>query len=144
MHPIERLRHLISRFRNIPTVTSNAITGTIDVSFQPGVDGNLLLEDVMDLIEKTHTDDDRIVVVLDEFQEILDLSPRLDKQLRAIMQLQKHINYILLGSQESMMTEIFERKKSPFYHFGQLMRFSKLPREDFHGFLSQGAWKQFS
>jgi len=65
------------------------------------------------------------------------------EQLRAIMQLQEHINYILLGSQESMMTEIFERKKSPFYHFGQLMRFSKLPREDFHGFLSQGLGSSF-
>ena len=53
------------------------------------------------------------------------------------MQEQKHINYILLGSQESKMTEIFERKKSPFYHFGQLMRLGKLPRNDFHHYLSE-------
>ena len=67
----------------------------------------------------------------------LDLGPRLDKKLRAIMQEQKHINYILLGSQESMMTEIFERKKSPFYHFGEMMRLGKLPREDFYNYLSE-------
>jgi hypothetical protein len=53
------------------------------------------------------------------------------------MQTQKNINYILLGSQESMMTEIFERKKSPFYHFGELMRLGKLPREEFHQYLSE-------
>ena len=35
------------------------------------------------------------------------------------------------------MTEIFERKKSPFYHFGQLMRLGKLPRNDFHHYLSE-------
>ena len=52
------------------------------------------------------------------------------------MQQQKHINYILLGSQESMMTEIFENKKSPFYHFGALMRLSKLPYDDFETYLS--------
>ena len=52
------------------------------------------------------------------------------------MQNQKNINYILLGSQESMMTDIFEKKKSPFYHFGELMRLGKLPREDFHKYLS--------
>ena len=137
VHPIERIRHLISHFRIIPTISTNPITGTMDVSFQPGVNASVLLEDVMELIEKAHTVEDRIIVVFDEFQEILDLAPKLDKQLRAIMQEQKHINYILLGSQESMMTEIFERKKSPFYHFGELMRLGKLPREDFHRFLSE-------
>ena len=109
----------------------------MDVSFQPTADATVLLEDVMNLIENAHTEEDRIVVVLDEFQEILDIAPRLDKKLRAIMQEQKHINYILLGSQESMMTDIFEKKKSPFYHFGEMMRLSKLPREDFYQYLSE-------
>ena len=78
-----------------------------------------------------------MIVVLDEFQDILEIAPKLDRQLRSIMQEQKHINYILLGSQESMMTDIFENKKSPFYHFGELMRLSKLPYEDFHRYLSE-------
>ena len=137
VHPLERIRHLITHFRIIPTITSNPLTGAMDVSFQPGVDSSILLEDVMALIESAHTEQERIIVVLDEFQEIIDLAPRLDKKLRSIMQEQKHINYILLGSQESKMTEIFERKKSPFYHFGQLMRLGKLPRNDFHHYLSE-------
>jgi len=136
VHPLERVRHLITHFRIIPTITTNALTRTMDVSFQPGVDATMLLEDVMDLMEKAHNETDRLIVVLDEFQEILELDSRLDKKLRAIMQKQKHINYILLGSQESMMTEIFEKKKSPFYHFGELMRLGKLPRNDFHNYLS--------
>ena len=136
VHPLERVRPLITHFRIIPTVSTNAITGSMDVSFQPGVDGTMILEDVLTLIEKAHTEEDRIIVVLDEFQDILDLDLHLDKKLRAIMQTQKHINYILLGSQESMMTDIFEKKKSPFYHFGELMRLGKLPREDFHQYLS--------
>ena len=137
VHPLERVRHLITHFRVIPTVSTNALTGSMDVSFQPGVDGTMLIEDVLTLIEKAHTEQDRMIVVLDEFQEIRDLAPQLDKQLRSIMQKQKHINYILLGSQESMMTDIFENKKSPFYHFGELMRLEKLPREDFHQYLSE-------
>ncbi len=137
VHPLERVRHLISHFRIIPTVSSNPITGSVDVSFQPGVDGGVLIEDVMTLIEQAYSEQDRIIVVLDEFQEICDLAPKLDKRLRAIMQEQKHINYILLGSQESMMTDIFENKKSPFYHFGEMMRLGKLPREDFHCYLSE-------
>lgn len=137
MHPMGRVRHLINHFRVIPTVSTNPMTGSIDVSFQPDVDGIVLLEDVLTLIEKAHSEKDRMVVVLDEFQEIRDIAPKLDKQLRSIMQEQKHVNYVLLGSQESMMTDIFENKKSPFYHFGELMRLGKLPREDFYSYLSE-------
>ena len=137
IHPVQRLKHAITHFRVIPTISTNELTGMLDVSFQPGVDASMLLEDVMALIESSHTDDDRLIVVLDEFQDVLDLDSHLDKKLRAIMQEQKHINYILLGSQESMMTDIFEKKKSPFYHFGQLMRLGKLPYEDFHRYLSK-------
>lgn len=137
VHPIERVRHLITHFRIIPTISTNPITGSMDVAFQPTADGSVLLEDVMTLIEKAHTKENRMIVVFDEFQEICDIAPRLDKKLRAIMQEQKHINYILLGSQESMMTEIFEDKKSPFYHFGELMRLNKLPRNEFFQYLSK-------
>jgi len=137
IHPLERVRHLITHFRIIPTISTNPLTGMMDVSFQPGADGTILIEDVLTLIENAHSKSDRLVVVLDEFQEIRDIAPKLDKQLRSIMQEQKHINYILLGSQESMMTDIFENKKSPFYHFGELMRLGKLPREDFHCYLSE-------
>ena len=136
VHPLEPVRHLITHFRVIPMISTNPLTGSIDVSFQPGVDGVMLIEDVLTLIEKAHSEQDRMIVVLDEFQEIRDLAPNLDKQLRSIMQKQKNINYILLGSQESMMTDIFENKKSPFYHFGELMRLAKLPRDDFHQYLS--------
>lgn len=44
VHPLERVRHLITHFRIIPTVSTNPVTGTMDVSFQPGVDGAVLLE----------------------------------------------------------------------------------------------------
>ena len=53
-------------------------------------------------------------------------------------------NYIMLGSQESMMTDIFERKKSPFYHFGEMMRLGKLPRDDFHRYLSERLKPRFA
>ena len=137
IHPMEKLRQWILRFRVIPTISTNQLTGAIEIGFQPTQDQRVLLEDVLALIENMHTEQDRLVVILDEFQEIRDLAPKLEKQLRSIMQEQKHINYILLGSQESMMTDIFENKKSPFYHFGELMRLEKLPREDFHQYLSE-------
>lgn len=137
LHPLERVRHLISHFRIIPTVSTNPVTGAMDVSFQAGIDESVVLEDVLTLLEDAYSEKNRLIVVLDEFQEIRDIAPKLERQLRSIMQGQKHINYVLLGSQESMMTDIFENKKSPFYHFGELMRLGKLPREDFYQYLSE-------
>ena len=136
-HPWEKLKQQILKFRIIPTITNNQVTGAIEIGFQPTHDQRVLLEDVFALMENAHTENDRLVVILDEFQEIRAISPILEKTLRAIMQEQKHINYILLGSQESMMTDIFENKKSPFYHFGELMRLGKLPRDDFYRYLSE-------
>ena len=123
-------------FRFIPTFSVNPMTDGVDVTFQPGSDNNIVLEDVLMLIEKLG-EKNKFVVVLDEFQEIVDLEKGLDKYLRSVMQLQHNVNYIFLGSQESMMTEIFEKKKSPFYHFGVLMRLPKIPYDDFFRYLSK-------
>ena len=67
-----------------------------------------------------------------------DIGKNLDKKLRSILQTYNHANYIFLGSQESMMQEIFEKKKSPFYHFGYLMKLGKIPQDDFYEFLKNG------
>ncbi len=135
IYPMERIKHLMTHFRFIPTVSSNPVTNVIDVSFQPVVNGFVLIEDAFALIEKVSREDKRLIVILDEFQEIMSIRKGLDKQLRSIMQGQQHLNYILLGSQESMMTEIFERKKSPFYHFGKLIYLDKIPYSDFKDFI---------
>ena len=135
-YPMERIRHLMSHFRIVPTVSTNPLTNGVDVSFQPVLNSMVLLEDAMTLIEKVSTENKRLIVVFDEFQEILNIRKGLDKQLRSIMQEQQHLNYVLLGSQESMMTEIFERKKSPFYHFGKLMHLNKIPYDDFKKYVS--------
>lgn len=136
LYPMERIKHLMTHFRVVPTVSTNPVTNGVEVSFQPVVNSMVLLEDAMALIEKVSKEEKRLVVVFDEFQEILNIRKGLDKQLRSIMQEQEHLNYILLGSQESMMTEIFERKKSPFYHFGKLMHLDKIPYEDFREYIS--------
>lgn len=134
-HTWEKIKQQVMRFRIIPTITSNQVTGAVEIGFQPTQDQRVLLEDVFSLMEDAHNDTNRLVVILDEFQEIRAISPVLEKMLRAIMQEQKHINYILLGSQESMMTDIFENVQSPFYHFGELMRLQKLPRMEFEQYL---------
>lgn len=137
LHPWERLKHLLSNFRIIPTISANPVSERVEVTFQTSFNTNVLLEDVLNLLERVSTHDHKIIVVLDEFQEIIGLEKGIENKLRAIMQQQRNINYIFLGSQESMMTEIFEKKKSPFYHFGTLMRLDRIPYADFYAFVDE-------
>lgn len=137
-YTFEKLKHYLRTFRIIPSVNVNPMTDEFSVSFSPSTDeGQTALEDVMRMLEQVSAPERKLIVVFDEFQNVLELDEHIDKQLRAIMQEQKGINYIFLGSQESMMTDIFERVKSPFYHFGMLMRLSKIPHDDFKTYLAE-------
>ncbi|MBP5314978.1 MAG: ATP-binding protein [Muribaculaceae bacterium] len=135
LYPFEKVKRQMSHFRIIPVVSVNPMTNGIDVSFQPATNESAILEDSMELLEKVSREGKKIIVVFDEFQEIKSVQKGLDRRMRAIMQEQQKINYILLGSQESMMTEIFERKKSPFYHFGQVMYLDRIPYVDFKDYI---------
>ena len=70
----EKVKHLMSHFHFVPTISANPITNGIDVSFQPTSDSNVLLEDAMALIEKVSTPERRLMVILDEFQEIMQIA----------------------------------------------------------------------
>ena len=99
LYPGEKMRHLMTHFRVVPIVSTNPMTGSVEVSFNPSMNTDVILEDAMELLQKVSTEKNRLIVVLDEFQ--------------------------------------FEKKKSPFYHFGQLMRLAKIPYEDFKQYVAE-------
>ncbi len=135
--PFERIRQYVKHFRIIPTISVNPVTNEVDVSFQPGSNSPAVLEDVLNLMEKLSKKNNRLIVVFDEFQELANIDAGLLHQFRSVMQHHQKINYVLLDSQESLMKEIFEKKKSPFYHFGLLMNLEKIPYKEFYEFLSE-------
>jgi len=134
-YPFEKLKFMIRNFRMVPMLSIDPATNNVEVGFQPRMDSFVHLEDVLNLIEKLGEEKKRPVVVFDEFQELLSLDNSLDKRLRSVIQFHQNINYVFMGSSESMMKQIFENKKSPFYHFGQLFALDKIPYNDFFKFL---------
>jgi hypothetical protein len=135
--PMQKLKGYIKSFRIIPSVAVNPVTGEVEISFRPGSKDLDPLEDVLNMIDKLGSDGKKIVVVLDEFQDIFRIHAGLDRLLRAVMQNHKYINYIFMGSSESMIREIFEKKNSPFYRFGSLMTLGKIPVKKFSTFLEE-------
>ena len=137
-YPFEKIKHLIKNFRIIPAISINPLNNAVDISFNPVVSAKPILEDVLNLINQLGEKGGKPIVVFDEFQEIRIIDKNLDKILRSIIQVHSHINYVFLGSLESMMHEIFERKKSPFYHFGIVNYLAPIQTQDFYDFLLQG------
>jgi hypothetical protein len=138
IYKFEKIKHFFKDFRFVPTISLNPVSNNLDISFVPTSSAKPILEDVLTLIETLGKKGKKPIVILDEFQEIRVIDKSLDKQLRSIIQHHQHINYVFMGSQESLMRDIFERKKSPFYHFGTLQTLDVIPYSDFETFLKDG------
>ena len=137
IYPFEKIKQFIRHFRVIPTLSVNPLTNEMDVSFQNISPAPVVLEDVLSLLNQLTTKRKKLIVLFDEFQNIKKIGKGLDQALRSFMQHHTNINYVFLGSQESLIRGIFEHKSSPFYHFGFLFPLGKIPREAFSTFLTE-------
>ena len=134
-YPFEKVKQGVTEFKFIPSLSINLVTNETDINFNYNVDSDKNLEDVLNLINKLASPEKKPIVVFDEFQEIIQLNKDLPKILRSIVQHHTNINYIFLGSQESLIRNMFIQKKSPFYHFGMLMYLNKIPKDEFYQYL---------
>lgn len=139
IYPFQKIKDLVKNFRIIPSITLNPITNEIDISYKTSTSENVqtVLEDVFNLLEKLGTKKSKPIIILDEFQEIKRIGDNLDRFLRSIIQHHTNVKYVFLGSQESLIRNIFEKKKSPFYHFGFLLPLDKIPYNEFLSYLTK-------
>ena len=95
------------------------------------------LEDVLALPESLGREDRRVVVVFDEFQEIgrLSSSLPLERIFRSVMQRQRNVSYIYLGSQTHLLKRMFTDAARPFYQSALVLEIGKPPREESVAFL---------
>ena len=74
----------------------------------------------------------RIVVCIDEFQQLGDFPDSLSfqKRLRGVWQLRRNVSYCLYGSKKHMMERMFQNQSYPFYRFGDLFYLDKISEAD--------------
>ena len=99
---------------------------------------NNTTEDVLALPEKIAEEKGyRIVVCIDEFQQIGDFQDSLtfQKKLRSIWQLQNRVSYCLYGSKKHIMETMFQNHSYPFYRFGDIVYLQKISEEDWVKFI---------
>ncbi len=131
LFPYQKIKAFLKSFRVIPTISMNPTSDEINISFNTKRSGDIALEDVLHLLNKLSTKTNKLIIAFDEFQEIRKIQKGLENHLRSVLQHHSDINYVFLGSQETLMRDIFENKKTPFYHFGYLFPLSKFSKKDF-------------
>ncbi len=80
-----------------------------------------------------------LIVCLDEFQNIAhyDDSLSFQKKLRASWQHHQHCSYVLYGSKQHMMSELFESKSMPFYKFGEILFLNKINNREWANYIQK-------
>ena len=73
----------------------------------------------------------KVCLVLDEFQEICNLkdSKKIEGLLRSGMQTAKNVTFMFLGSRHTILRDMFENRKRPFYKSADIMPLPKIPKD---------------
>jgi hypothetical protein len=119
-----------------PSISVDSLTGSPSVTFAPGTGTQLdSLDDLLALSEQWRN----AVVILDEFQDILELNDaaRIIAKLRSLIQQQQHTAFVFCGSIRNRMEEIFTHEQSSFFNSAVRLFVGPLDRKLFGDFLRQ-------
>jgi len=133
----EKIKYYLKNLKIQPYIQIQPTTNEVSVSFNTEKKNvSTLLSDTFQLPEAIAKNiKKRVVIVFDEFQEIRRISPMLERKMRGIFQYHQNITYVFIGSQESMIQEIFQNKRNPFYKFGRHISLHKIAESEFSKFI---------
>ena len=134
----ERLR-VFSGLRITPIVTVDPTTGKLGFSFDAGrqpQDLDATLERLLELPGQLAAERGRkVALVLDEFQEIVDIDAELPKIMRSVFETQPEVAHVYLGSKRHMLERIFNDENEPFWRSAKQMEIGVIAPELFRGYI---------
>ena len=135
---------VVEFFKKILKIKPN-ISVDFDISGSPSFKLNFLqkensavLKEVLELpYLYAKYNNKRVVVVFDEFQEVVNLG--IEDKLRAVLQHhQDMVSYIFLGSKKSIMTNLFFDRSKPFYKSVKHIPIDKIEAHHWHKYITDG------
>ena len=134
----ERLR-IFSGLRITPVVTVDPNTGKLGFTFDAGrqpQDLDATLERLLELPGQLAAERGRkVALVLDEFQEIVDIDPDLPRLMRSVFELQPDVAHVYLGSKRHMLERIFNDENEPFWRSAKQMELGVIAPALFRGYI---------
>jgi hypothetical protein len=142
--PLERVKETaLAPFRRLqvqPTVTVEE-DGSYAFSFQFGQrasDIDATLERLLRLPgELAGGRNRRAALVMDEFQQVVEIDPGLPNLMRSVFQQQPEIAHVYLGSRRHVMESIFSDRNEPFWRSAKTIELGPIEPADFAPFLVQ-------
>ena len=143
--PLTRAKDFAARiFRGLritPTMTLDPETGALTFGFGAGhlpEDVDATLERLFELVAQVAAERERAaLLILDEFQEVIELDPQLPKLLRSVLQEQPEVGHFYLGSKRHMMERIFNDENEPFWRSAKQLELGPIPPGPFGDFIER-------
>jgi hypothetical protein len=136
----ERLR-IFQGLRISPTVTVDPEDGSLSFSFDAGrrrEDINATLERLLELPGQLAGERKRpVVLIMDEFQEIVDIDASLPRLMRSVFQQQPEVAHLYLGSKRHMMEHIFSNANEPFWRSAKEMELGAIDPQPFGEYIER-------
>jgi hypothetical protein len=140
---LERVKETaLAPFRRLqiqPTVTVDAEDGSYSFSFGVGerqADIDATLERLLRLPgELAAGRGRRAALVMDEFQQIVEIDPLLPNLMRAVFQQQPEVAHVYLGSRRHVMQRIFNDENEPFWRSAKTIELGPIDPVAFAPFL---------
>lgn len=141
--PLTRARdsalQLFRGLRVTPRISLDPGDGSVSFSIDAGYsaeDIDATLARLLELPARLGAERNRqVVLIFDEFQEIVSLDPHLPALLRSVFQEQPHVGHIYLGSKRHMMQRIFNDQNEPFWRSAKHMELGPIPASEFSRFV---------
>src|SRR3984885_7648116 len=127
--------------RIAPTITVDPTDGRLGFSFGVGhaeADVDRTIEMLLELPAKIAAErGQRVVLIIDEFQEIVDLDADFPKLLRSVFQTQPDVCHVYLGSKRHVMRDLFSDANEPFWRSAKQMEIGLIPPGPFGPFITR-------
>jgi hypothetical protein len=134
----ERAGDLFRGLRVRPTMEVDPTDGALRFSFQAGraVDIDDTIERLLELIGELSIERRRrVVIVFDEFQEIIGLDRRFPNLMRAVFQAQPDVSHVYLGSKRHLLERIFNDRNEPFWRSAKQLELGRIEPALFAAFV---------
>jgi hypothetical protein len=125
--------------RVTPTVTVNPEDGSMNFSFTASAPPGDIMATIERLLELpgqlAGERNRRVVLVLDEFQEIVGIDPGLPRVMRSVFQRQPEVAHVYLGSRRHTLEQIFNDENEPFWRSAKRTELGVIDPDAFRPFI---------
>jgi len=138
---LEKAASLFRGLRIVPSMEVDPADGSLSFGFAAGrrkqdIDDTIerLLELPAELAAERKR---RVVLVLDEFQEVIALDRQFPNLMRAVFQAQPEVGHVYLGSKRHVLERIFNDRNEPFWRSAKRLEIGPIAPAKFAPFLRE-------